>query len=90
MVSHENLVPPSHLRTYMQEVMAALRQRTMQLLVTELVAAFATQRYQLEEFIDAIADYAASQTGWEEVVKHLELASKSVVKVRRERGDFPR
>jgi hypothetical protein len=74
----------------MQEVMAALRQQSMNLLVAELVIAFRTESYQLNEFIDALADYAASQTGWEKVTEHLELASKALLKIRRESGDFPR
>ncbi len=82
--------PPSHLRTYVQEAMAGLRQQSMDLLVEELLIAFSTESYQLSEFIDALSNYAASQTGWEEVVKHLELASHSLVKIRREGGDFPR
>jgi hypothetical protein len=74
----------------MREVMAGLRHQSMDLLVQELLLAFSTESYQLNEFIDALSDHAASQPGWEEVTKHLELASKSVVKIRRESGDLPR
>jgi len=80
----------SHLRNYMREVMAGLRHQSMDLLVEELLIAFSTEAYQLNEFIDALSDHAASQPGWEEVANYLELASKSVVKIRRESGDLPR
>ncbi len=84
------IIPPSHLRNYMREVMAGLRHQSMDLLVQELLIAFSTESYQFNEFIDALSDYAASQTGWEEVTRYLELASKSIVKIRRESGDLPR
>jgi len=90
-ISQDPLITqPSHLRNYMREVMAGLRHQSMDLLVEELLIAFATEAYQLNEFIDALSDHAASQPGWEEVANYLELASKSVVKIRRERGDLPR
>jgi hypothetical protein len=74
---------PSHLRDYMSEVMAGLRQQSMDLLVHELMLAFDEQKYNLDEFIDSIAGYAYSQPGWDEVVSYLELASEKISKFRR-------
>ncbi len=81
--------PPSHLKSHMDEVMAVLRMKAMNLLVDELVRAFAQEKYQLNEFIDALGDYSES-LGWQEVAKHLEIVSTEIVKLRREGGDFPR
>ncbi len=73
----------------MDEVMAALRMKAMNLLVEELMCAFAQEKYQFDEFIDALADYSQS-LGWQEVTKHLEIVSTEIVKIRREGGDFPK
>jgi hypothetical protein len=79
----------SHLKNHMDEVMAALRVKSMNLLVDELIRALAQEKYQLNEFIDALGDYSQS-LGWQEVTKHLEIVSTEIVKIRREGGDFPR
>jgi hypothetical protein len=71
----------------MDEVMAALRVKAMNLLVEELMCAFAQEKYQFDEFIDALANYTDSLLGWEEVTKYLELASEEVAKIRRESGE---
>ncbi len=81
--------PPSHLKSHMDEVMAALRVKSMALLVHELVHAFTQEKYQLHEFIDALGDYSES-LGWEEVTKYLELASTEIVRMRRESGEETR
>ncbi len=76
----------SHLATYMDEVMAAIRMRALDALVQELIRAFAQENYQFDEFIEALANYTDSLVGWEEVTKYLELASEEVAKIRRESG----
>jgi TRAP-type mannitol/chloroaromatic compound transport system substrate-binding protein len=76
----------SHLTTYMDEVMAAIRMKAMDALVQELVRAFAQENYQFDEFIEALANYTDSLVGWGEVTKYLELASEEVAKIRRESG----
>jgi hypothetical protein len=76
----------SHLKNHMDEVMAALRVKSMNLLVDELIRALAQEKYQLNEFIDALGDYSES-LGWEQVTKHLEIASTEIVRLRRENGE---
>ena len=77
----------SHLRSYMNEIMAALRMKAMDVLVEELVRAFAQENYRFDEFIDGLANYTDSLLGWQEVTKYLELASEEVAKIRRESGE---
>jgi TRAP-type mannitol/chloroaromatic compound transport system substrate-binding protein len=77
----------SHLTNYMDEVMAAIRMKAMDALVQELVRAFAQENYQFDEFIEALANYTDSVVGWEEVTRHLELASEEVARIRRESSE---
>ena len=85
-----SVTPTSHLTSHMSEVMAGLRMKAMNLLVHELISAFAQEKYQFDEFIDALADYSESLSGWEEVTKCLELASTEIVRLRRESGEETR
>jgi hypothetical protein len=74
----------SHLKGHLDEVMAVLRVKAMDLLVQELVHSFAQENYRFGEFIDALANYSDSRVGWDEVTKYLELASDEIAKIRRE------
>jgi hypothetical protein len=85
-----SVTPTSHLTSHMSEVMSGLRMKAMNLLVHELISAFAQENYQLDEFIDALADYAESVSGGEEVAKYLELARAEIVRLRRESGEETR
>ncbi len=85
-----SVTPTSHLTSHMSELMAGLRMKAMNLLVHELICAFAQEKYQFDEFIDALADYSESLSGWEEVTKCLELASTEIVRLRRESAEQAR
>jgi hypothetical protein len=82
-----SVTPTSHLKTYLDEVMAVLRVQSMNLLVDELIRALAQENYQFHEFIDALSNYAQSLSGWEKVAKNLELASAEILRIRRENGE---
>jgi hypothetical protein len=80
----------SHLTNYMDEVMAALRVRSMEVLVCELIRAFAEENYRFEEFLYALTIHTESMPGWEEVTRHLELASAEISRIRRESAEQTR
>ncbi len=80
----------SHLATYMDEVMAALRMKAMDVLVEELVRAFAQENYRFDEFLYALTIHTESMPGWEEVTRHLELASAEISRIRRESAEQAR
>lgn len=73
----------SHLRGHLDEVMAVLRMKVMDLLVQELIHAFAQENYRFDEFIEGLANYTDTLVGWEKVTEHLELASSELAKIRR-------
>ena len=72
----------SHLKGHLDEVMAVLRMKAMDLLVQELICSFAQENYRFGEFIDALTNYTDSLVGWDEVTTHLELASEEIAKIR--------
>ncbi len=76
----------SHLRSYMNEVMAGLRYESMSLLVTELMLALERESYFINEFVYALSVYAEDKPTWKLAAKHLQQAADELAKIQRLEG----
>ena len=76
----------SHLRSYMNEVMAGLRYESMTLLVNELMLALERESYFINEFIYALSVHAEDKPTWKLAAKHLQQAADEFAKIQRLEG----
>jgi hypothetical protein len=68
------------LQTSLEEAIACAKQQTLSLFVKELMVALKRERFQLENLVEALADYTHERPDFEEVTKKLEEA---VTEIRR-------
>ena len=77
----------SHLRSYMNEVMAGLRYESMSLLVNELMLALERESYFINEFVYALSVHVEeNKPTWKLAAKHLQQAANELGRIQRLEG----
>lgn len=74
----------THLQSALEELMAQLRDETMDLFARELMLALGRENYHLEDILDGLATYAYETFDDETLTKHLEEASDRAKELRRQ------
>lgn len=74
----------THLQSSLEEVMAQLRNETMDLFARELMIALRRENYHFEDILDGLATYAFEEFNDEVLTKHLEEASDRAKELRRQ------